>query len=95
MPQADAAASADGVFVPALTELAVVRRLASSCPLPLNLMAVPGLASPETLRAAGVRRLSHGPAPFCDAYGRFAEKRCARSKPLSFAQMNALAQALQ
>lgn len=54
------AAGADGLFVPAITALPEMRRVADATPLPLNVMAWEGLAPPEQLAAAGVRRLSAG-----------------------------------
>ncbi|MGV8932603.1 MAG: isocitrate lyase/PEP mutase family protein [Luteimonas sp.] len=63
-------AGADGGFVPRLlcaedaaTIVAAVPRLA------INVMAVPGLASLDALAAAGVRRISAGPAFFTSVFG--------------------------
>lgn len=56
-------AGADGIFVPGATEPDVLERLASAIPLPLNVLAVPGL-SPERLGDLGVRRVSTGSLPY-------------------------------
>lgn len=62
-------AGADGLFVPGLREPRVAGQLAGAVDLPLNLMLVPGLPTLTSLRDAGVRRISAGPAPFLAAYG--------------------------
>ncbi|GAA4701895.1 2-Methylisocitrate lyase, PEP mutase family [Promicromonospora umidemergens] len=56
-------AGADGIFVPGATEPDVLERLASALPLPLNVLAVPGL-SLERLGELGVRRVSTGSLPY-------------------------------
>jgi 2-methylisocitrate lyase-like PEP mutase family enzyme len=53
-------AGCDGVFVPALAKPDAIRAVVAATPLPLNLLAVPGLAPVAELRALGVRRLSVG-----------------------------------
>jgi 2-methylisocitrate lyase-like PEP mutase family enzyme len=56
-------AGCDGLFVPRLGEPAAIRAVVAAIdPLPLNLMAVPGLPAVEDLRPLGVRRLSAGSA---------------------------------
>ncbi|WP_426491900.1 isocitrate lyase/PEP mutase family protein [Hymenobacter sp. 102] len=55
-----AAAGADGLFVPGLTDLAAMRTLHQHTALPLNVMALPQLPSLPDLAAAGVRRVSMG-----------------------------------
>jgi len=62
------AVGASGLFVPGLTSLQEVTHVAAATPLPLNLMALPGLPTSDELRSAGVRRLSVGPALFLSAY---------------------------
>ncbi|WP_457282578.1 isocitrate lyase/PEP mutase family protein [Polaromonas sp. P5_D5] len=61
-------AGADSAFVPGLTALPEVKEICAAVSLPLNLMAMPGLPAISDLQAAGVRRLSVGPAPFQLAY---------------------------
>jgi 2-methylisocitrate lyase-like PEP mutase family enzyme len=56
-------AGADGVFVPGVTEPAVIRELAASIPVPLNVLVVPGLSLGE-LGELGVRRVSTGSLPY-------------------------------
>jgi 2-methylisocitrate lyase-like PEP mutase family enzyme len=90
-----AMAGADGGFVPGLAELPVAARLAQACPLPLNLMQVPGLPDAAALQAAGVRRLSGGPALFLQAHGALQSGLntwlgCAPGAALSYTAMNAL-----
>lgn len=55
-------AGADGLFAPAISAEDDIRALAAAMPLPLNVMAVPGLPAPQRLRELGVRRLSAGSA---------------------------------
>jgi 2-methylisocitrate lyase-like PEP mutase family enzyme len=62
------AAGADGAFVPGLTALPEVQEISAAVNMPLNVMAMPGLPAIAALQAAGVRRLSVGPAPFQVAY---------------------------
>jgi 2-methylisocitrate lyase-like PEP mutase family enzyme len=55
------AAGCDGVFVPCAKDREAIAALARAiAPLPLNLMAIPGLPAAAELRALGVRRLSAG-----------------------------------
>ena len=62
-------AGADCLFVPGLADLAVIARLVSRAPLPINIMLMPGLTPTiAELRAAGVRRLSVGQAIASAAY---------------------------
>jgi 2-methylisocitrate lyase-like PEP mutase family enzyme len=55
-----ASAGADGLFLPALARPADIEAIAHAIRLPLNVMALPGLADAETLGRMGVRRLSAG-----------------------------------
>ncbi|MER7666288.1 isocitrate lyase/phosphoenolpyruvate mutase family protein [Streptomyces sp. NPDC096193] len=56
-------AGADGIFVPGASEPAVLRELARSIPVPLNVLPIPGL-SPAELASLGVRRVSTGSLPY-------------------------------
>ena len=59
-----AEAGADGLFAPALVDVALIARLAELSPLPLNIMvgdATPGL---RALAQHGVARVSYGPRPY-------------------------------
>jgi 2-methylisocitrate lyase-like PEP mutase family enzyme len=55
-----ASAGADGLFLPALVQSSEIETIAGAMRLPLNVMAVPGLADAATLGKLGVRRLSAG-----------------------------------
>jgi 2-methylisocitrate lyase-like PEP mutase family enzyme len=55
-------AGADGIFVPGLLDIDVIRELVSRSPLPVNVMAGPGAPSVGELEAAGVKRVSVGTA---------------------------------
>jgi 2-methylisocitrate lyase-like PEP mutase family enzyme len=64
------AAGADGVFVPGIVAADDIRAVAGGVePMPLNVMAMPGLAGIAQLRALGVRRLSAGAALASRALG--------------------------
>ncbi|MGV9778318.1 isocitrate lyase/PEP mutase family protein [Streptosporangium sp. NPDC003464] len=58
--EAYAEAGADGIFVPGLLDLDVLRTLCAESPLPVNAMAVAGGPSVTELAQAGVRRISVG-----------------------------------
>lgn len=53
-------AGADGIFVPRALAADDIRRLCAEITLPVNVLALPGVASPKELSALGVRRLSVG-----------------------------------
>ena len=56
-------AGCDGIFLPMLADPAEIQTVVQAIdPLPLNVMAVPGLPSATDLRRFGVRRLSAGAA---------------------------------
>jgi 2-methylisocitrate lyase-like PEP mutase family enzyme len=55
-----ASAGADGLFLPALVRAADIETIVGAVRVPLNVMAVPGLADAATLGKLGVRRLSAG-----------------------------------
>jgi 2-methylisocitrate lyase-like PEP mutase family enzyme len=57
------AAGADGIFAPGTVDPDVIRRLAAEIPVPLNVLAVPGM-SMEALGELGVRRVSTGSLPY-------------------------------
>jgi 2-methylisocitrate lyase-like PEP mutase family enzyme len=63
-------AGCDGVFVPALTEAAAIRRLAAAVVLPLNVMVRPNLPPVAELRGLGVARVSAGSTLAQTAYAR-------------------------
>ncbi|SAK91529.1 PEP phosphonomutase [Caballeronia pedi] len=55
-----ASAGADGLFLPALVQPSDIKAIVGAIRLPLNVMALPGLADAATLGKLGVRRLSAG-----------------------------------
>ena len=57
-----AEAGGDCLFVPALADLVVLESLVARSPLPISASTGPGRPSVAQLRAAGVRRVSVGPA---------------------------------
>jgi 2-methylisocitrate lyase-like PEP mutase family enzyme len=54
-------AGCDGVFVPGLSTVEGLARVAAEVPVPLNIWAAPTLPPLEQLRVLGVRRVSVGP----------------------------------
>lgn len=56
-------AGASGLFAAGVTDEGEIAALAQGAGLPLNVLARPGLASPQRLQELGVRRLSAGSAP--------------------------------
>ena len=60
-------AGADGIFVPGLTDLALVERLVQLTPLPVNIMVTQGVPEIGDLARVGVRRVSLGPWPMIAA----------------------------
>jgi 2-methylisocitrate lyase-like PEP mutase family enzyme len=63
-----AQAGADSLFVPGLTDLPVISKLAEASPLPVSVMAGPGAPLIADLAAAGARRVSVGTAIAQAAY---------------------------
>ncbi|HEY9133184.1 MAG TPA: isocitrate lyase/phosphoenolpyruvate mutase family protein [Dyella sp.] len=59
-----AEAGADGLFVPGLTDVPLIRHIASASPLPLNIMRTSDDLVISDLAEAGVARISHGPYPY-------------------------------
>lgn len=64
-----AAAGADGVFVPCVTDLATVAAITRAVPVPVNIMAGPGAPAVARLAEAGVARISVGSGLAQCAYG--------------------------
>jgi 2-methylisocitrate lyase-like PEP mutase family enzyme len=59
-----AEAGADGLFVPGLTNLALIARLVETSPLPINIMMVDFTSPLSAFAEQGVARISHGPRPY-------------------------------
>ncbi len=57
-------AGADGIFVPGLSDLALLSRFCEACPLPVNAMVADPASGVEAHAAAGVSRISSGPGPY-------------------------------
>jgi methylisocitrate lyase len=62
--RAYADAGASGLFVPGLVDERLVARLVEASPLPVNIMAMPGVPARARLAELGVARISHGPGPY-------------------------------
>ncbi len=60
-------AGANGVFVPGLTDLALIEKLVQLTPLPVNIMVTQGVPEIPDLARVGVRRVSLGPWPMMAA----------------------------
>jgi 2-methylisocitrate lyase-like PEP mutase family enzyme len=66
-------AGADGLFVPGLTDAALIGRLAAASALPLNIMVSDATPPLRELAALGVARASHGPGPYVQMIKRLTE----------------------
>ncbi|MEV6219310.1 isocitrate lyase/phosphoenolpyruvate mutase family protein [Nocardia sp. NPDC051833] len=64
-----AAAGADGLFVPGVTDPVTLRTLVAATPLPLNTLYTPSGPDTDALAALGVRRISTGSALYRAALG--------------------------
>jgi 2-methylisocitrate lyase-like PEP mutase family enzyme len=62
--QAYAAAGANGLFVPGLTDETLIAQLVAASPLPVNIMVGDNTPSLTRLAQLGVARVSHGPRPY-------------------------------
>lgn len=63
--KAYAKAGADGLFVPGLRELTLIKQLCNNSTLPVNIMMLPGVPKQKDLVSVGVSRISYGPTPYC------------------------------
>jgi methylisocitrate lyase len=62
--RAYAEAGASGLFVPGVVAEHLIARIAEASPLPVNIMAMPGVPDRKRLAELGVARISHGPGPY-------------------------------
>jgi methylisocitrate lyase len=62
--RAYADAGASGLFVPGMVAENLIARIAEASPLPVNIMAMPGVPGRKRLAELGVARISHGPGPY-------------------------------
>ena len=60
-------AGADDIFVPGLTDVALIEKFVQLTPLPLNIMVTQGVPEIPDLARVGVRRVSLGPWPMMAA----------------------------
>jgi Phosphoenolpyruvate phosphomutase len=58
------AAGASGLFIPGLTDAALIGRIVEGTPLPVNVMIMDGVPSNDRLAELGVARISYGPIPY-------------------------------
>lgn len=65
--QAFAGAGANGIFLPGLTDLALIEEACATTTLPVNVMSVAATPPVAALTKAGVSRVSHGPGPYAIA----------------------------
>ncbi|HWW07762.1 isocitrate lyase/phosphoenolpyruvate mutase family protein [Collimonas sp.] len=70
------AAGADMVFVPVLTDSALIKRMSAAVSGPISLMAMPGAPSAAELFAAGAQRVSLGVCPMLAAMGAIRDIAC-------------------
>ncbi|MFS8063838.1 MAG: isocitrate lyase/phosphoenolpyruvate mutase family protein, partial [Luteimonas sp.] len=59
-----AEAGASGLFGPGVVAEDLIARLVEGSPLPVNIMAMPGVHDRKRLAGLGVARISHGPGPY-------------------------------
>ena len=62
--KAYAEAGAHGFFAPGLSDEQMIGRLCEESPLPVNIIALPGVPDTKTLAGLGVARISYGPVPY-------------------------------
>jgi 2-methylisocitrate lyase-like PEP mutase family enzyme len=67
--RAYAEAGARSFFAPLLIDPDLIADLCRACPLPVNIMAMPGCPPASDLARLGVARISHGPGPWRAAMG--------------------------
>jgi 2-methylisocitrate lyase-like PEP mutase family enzyme len=69
-----AEAGADGFFVPALTDHALIKSVCETSSIPVNVMMRGALTSLEAAAELGVSRASYGPGPYASAMSDLAER---------------------
>jgi 2-methylisocitrate lyase-like PEP mutase family enzyme len=87
-------AGADGIFVPGLSDLALIGKFVQLTPLPVNIMVTQGMPEIGDLARIGVRRVSLGPWPMMAAMrviGQAAAALAASKQYGTFLQPNAAA----
>ncbi len=71
--KAYASAGANGFFIPGLIDDALIAKACEMSPLPVNIIAFPGVSAPARLAELGVARISHGPLPWRNSMRLLAE----------------------
>lgn len=69
-----AEAGASGLFIPGLTDEALIQRVAKEASLPVNVMVMDGLPSNARLAKLGVGRISYGPIPYIQIMSKLTEQ---------------------
>jgi 2-methylisocitrate lyase-like PEP mutase family enzyme len=80
-------AGADGLFVTGVSDLALIKEIASSTPLPLNVVGTPALSSIDALAESGVRRISMAGFLYNATYSPLEKKAQAIKAESSFAPL--------
>jgi 2-methylisocitrate lyase-like PEP mutase family enzyme len=62
-----AQAGASGFFIPGIVDPILIKAVVDACPLPVNVMALPGAPDNVALANMGVARISYGPFPWAKA----------------------------
>jgi 2-methylisocitrate lyase-like PEP mutase family enzyme len=62
-----AKAGADGFFIPGLTDKALIKQITAAASLPVNVMMMGDLKTPQDVTDLNVSRISYGPTPFFNA----------------------------
>jgi 2-methylisocitrate lyase-like PEP mutase family enzyme len=65
--KAYADAGANGLFVPFVSDTALIAHICEKSPLPVNILINPGVPDIKTLAGLGVARISHGHGPWAKA----------------------------
>ena len=60
-------AGASGLFIPGLTDAALIKRIVLGTELPVNVMIMDGIPSTDRLQDCGIARISYGPIPFIES----------------------------
>jgi 2-methylisocitrate lyase-like PEP mutase family enzyme len=60
-------AGASGFFIPGLVDPVLIKAVCDICPIPVNVMTLPGAPDNVTLASLGVSRISYGPFPWAKA----------------------------
>jgi 2-methylisocitrate lyase-like PEP mutase family enzyme len=67
-------AGASGLFIPGLTEAALIKQIVLGTELPVNVMVMGGVPNNDKLKDSGVARISYGPIPYINAMNNLKEE---------------------